>query len=153
MAIPNQPADARIETSIMIGAPIAAVWSILTDYASYDAWNPYVIKIVGEATAGTIIEVHSLPAVGGEVMVAPVAVISVEPYVMRWEGGLPDRTKFKGDHWFSLVSVEEHITQLLHHEFFTGALTASLMDAYRGTIEANFVRFNEALKQRTEAET
>ena len=40
-----------IETTIDIQAPTTRVWSILTAFSSYAAWNPFIIAAEGEALA------------------------------------------------------------------------------------------------------
>jgi uncharacterized protein YndB with AHSA1/START domain len=38
-----------IETEILINADIEHVWAVLTDYAAYADWNPYLVRVDGEA--------------------------------------------------------------------------------------------------------
>jgi hypothetical protein len=141
----------QIETEIMIGAPITRVWAILIDFANYSQWNPYLIRIDGEAYAGTTIIVHSVISPGTAPMIGPVQVISVEPYTMRWEGGLPDRGQFKGDHWFVLVQ-RGGMTHLHHFEYFSGSRSDAILSAHGDMIRANFTRFNEALAHYAQAQ-
>ncbi len=146
----RQLALMRIETEILISAPITQVWDILTDYANYSIWNPYIVQIDGIAQAGSLIDVHSMMITGSAPIVAPVLVISVDPYEMRWEGGLPDRSKFKGDHFFSLDARYPQTTRLCHHEDFSGTQAMSIMTVHCDNITSNFNLFNEALKRRAE---
>jgi hypothetical protein len=49
----------RLQTSIDIDAPAERVWATLVDFGSYEAWNPFVIRvrgapIVGEAVRLTV---------------------------------------------------------------------------------------------------
>lgn len=138
-----------IATSIAIAAPLDDVWAILTDFGGFARWNPYLIKVEGRAEAGATIIVHLVVQPGAEAMVAPVGVIAVERPVMRWEGGTPDRSQFKGDHWF-VLSEADGVTIFDHYEHFSGRLAEGIIGAHRDAIDANFVIFNEALK--TEAE-
>ncbi len=146
----TQPAIARIETSIIIHAPIDLVWNILVDYERYNLWNSYIIQVDGAAQANCIINVHSIMGTGLAPVIAPVTVISVDPYAMHWEGGLPDRTAFKGDHVFALTAVDAKTTQMSHHEDFTGTKAAAILDQYHDTITANFHLFNADLKKHAE---
>jgi hypothetical protein len=122
----------------------------LTDLAAYEGWNPYLVRVEGEPRAGSQIAVHARPAPDGDVVVQMVDVISAEPYAMRWEGGLPDRTVFKGDHWWVLEPLDAG-TRLRHFEHFSGSAAAKLLAAHRASIAANFERFNAALKRVAEA--
>ncbi len=136
----------RITTQIDIEAPIDGVWETLTDLDGYEHWNPYLVKIEGQCSADEIITVHSVSEPGAERMVLPVLIRSVEPYKMRWEGGLPDREQFCGDHWFELSDEKEGVTRLNQYEAFTGTLAKNIITAHGAAIEANFGRFNAALK-------
>lgn len=141
-----------IETEIEIAAAPEVVWKALTDYAGYGEWNPYLIRIEGELLAGSTIIVHSKPAPDRDVMVQPVDVVFLEaPRAMRWEGGMPDREQFKGDHWWVLEVLDEGSTRLRHFEHFSGALAPQILTAYGEAIRANFIRFNEALKAHVES--
>jgi hypothetical protein len=71
---------------------------------------------------------------------------------MHWEGGLPDRTLFKGDHFFELEDLGGDRTRLHHHETFTGSLIGEIVDAGRDVIHANFERMNDAARERCESE-
>jgi hypothetical protein len=140
----------KLETQIKIDAPIEQVWSILTDYPNYTLWNPYLVCIEGPATAGAHIKVHSVNTPGSQPMLATVRVVSVEPFTMRWEGGLPDPNAFKGDHWFNLSKIGNG-TQLDHFEYFSGTRCDGILETYGDLIHANFVRFNEALARYAES--
>jgi hypothetical protein len=138
-----------LETTLDIMAPIDGVWSILIDFAGYEMWNPYIVKIEGKAVAGAVITVHSLPKADGDIHKAPVEVVAIAPYAMRWAGGLPDRDKFKGDHWFALEAHGD-TTRLRHFEHFTGTMAEGILDKHGALISENFNIFNNALKKQAE---
>lgn len=139
-----------IETEILIDAPPERVWAALADYAAYPSWNPYIFRIEGSASAGSVITVHASPAPGAEPLVQEIRVIAVEPPAsMRWEGGLPDRAQFLGDHRWTLEA-EGAATRLRQFEHFSGALAPAVLGRHRDLIRGNFVRFNEALKAHVE---
>ena len=48
----------ELRTEIEISAPPAAVWEVLTDFARYPEWNPFLVEVQGS------------PKVGGELRVA-----------------------------------------------------------------------------------
>ncbi len=41
-----------IETATDIQAPAARIWSILTDFPAYPAWNPFITAAAGELRPG-----------------------------------------------------------------------------------------------------
>ncbi len=138
-----------IETEARIAATRERVWAVLTDYAGYARWNPYLVAVEGEARGGALLTVTSVPAPGAPAMTAPVDVVSVEPFTMRWEGGMPDRARFRGDHWW-VLEAEGDATRLRHFEHFTGSEAAAILGAYGDRIRANFNIFNAALKAAAE---
>lgn len=139
-----------IETEIMIDTSPERVWAALTDYGRYGEWNPYIFRIEGEPALGSTITVHASPAPGADPLVQPIQVVAVEPCaVMRWEGGLPDRAQFLGDHWWTL-DAQGPGTRLCQFEHFSGALAPAILEAHRDLIRGNFVRSNEALKAHIE---
>lgn len=138
-----------IETDVRIGAPREHVWAVLTDYAGYARWNPYLVRVEGAARAGSELRVTSVPAPGAPAMTADVDVLAVAPFTMRWEGGMPDRSRFRGDHWW-VLEADGDATRLRHFEHFTGTDAAGILEAHGARIRANFAIFNAALKAEAE---
>lgn len=139
-----------IATAIDIAASPERVWSVLTDLASYAAWNPYLVRIEGDAVPGTTIMVHAVARPGDDPVVQPVNIISVTFPDMAWEGGTPDRSLWKGDHRFR-VSADGDATRFDHFEHFSGSKAPRILAAYADIIRQNFIIFNAALKSRCEA--
>lgn len=141
-----------IETGIDIAAPVERVWAILTGFDAYADWNPYLVRIDGKPVPGTDVIVTSRPGGHGAEMTQAVKVVAVDPpRSMRWEGGLPDRSQFLGDHAFELQALSEGATRVRHYEHFSGTLADRILDRHGPLIEASFDLFNRALKARAEA--
>ncbi len=140
------PVRRRIETCIDVAAPIERVREVLADGAGYPDWNPYLVRIDGEIAAGGEIVAHGRGADGSE-MAMPVEVRSMDSCSMCWEGGLPDRRLFRGDHRFELEVLGPGRTRLHHFENFTGSLVGQIVEAHADTIRANFERMNEGLRR------
>lgn len=138
-----------IETRVTVEAPIETVWAALTDLGRYADWNPYLIRVEGEAEPGETIRVHAVTPGRAEPLVQDVRVVEAAPFAMRWEGGLPDRTEFRGDHWFVLARADG-VTTLDHFEEFDGTLAPAILAQHGEAIRANFERFNRALKAHVE---
>lgn len=150
-AAPAQVAAVRtVATEIRIERAIEHVWAVLTDYAGYAHWNPYLVRIEGEARAGAIIQVHALSGGATAPVVQRIEVVSVAPHAMRWQAGTTDRAELACDHWFELESLGPRDTLLKHYEHFSGSRLAEFGPQHEATIGANFLRFNEALKARCE---
>ena len=46
----------RIATDVVIDASPQAVWAVLSDFASYQSWNPFVLQIEGRMIASGIFD-------------------------------------------------------------------------------------------------
>ncbi len=140
-----------IATEIVIAASPERVWAALSTFRDYPEWNPYLIRIEGEPKAGSDITVHAAMVADGEATIQQVKVVSVTPpFAMRWEGGLPDRALFRGDHWWMLEPINVERTRVRHFEHFSGTLVGQILGQHREALRGNFVLFNEALKRRVE---
>lgn len=141
------PADAYlIATERRIAAPAANVWRVLTVFADYPAWNPYMISVIGDFTRGAILKVRTRDAASSKETDHVVRIASVGRYEMHWVGGLPDHGEFRGDHFFALETTGSANTLFRHYEYFSGSAAASLLDRYASSIERNFQIFNLALE-------
>lgn len=146
-------ADAlSIRTHVTLNAPIDRAWAVLTDYAAFEQWSDYIVRIEGAAVAGVTIRVHARLPGRAQPSVQDIAVLQVAPYLMRWEGGLPDHGQFLGDHWFILSGCNE-CCKLDHVEYFSGSLASTILAQFGEAIRANFELFNAALKARLEKGT
>jgi uncharacterized protein YndB with AHSA1/START domain len=55
----------ELHTEIEIDAPAERVWRLLTDFASYPRWNPFIRTISGRPIPGERLEVRLEPPGGG----------------------------------------------------------------------------------------
>jgi hypothetical protein len=76
----------ELRTDIEIDATLDQVWAILTDFASYPAWNPFIQSIRGEPVVGSKLEIRIAPP-DGKVMTFQPTVLNAEPNrELRWLG-------------------------------------------------------------------
>jgi uncharacterized protein YndB with AHSA1/START domain len=54
----------QLHTEIEISAPAERVWELLTDFASYPQWNPFIRNISGLPASGERLEVRLEPSGG-----------------------------------------------------------------------------------------
>ena len=139
------PVRRRIETQIDISAPRERVLETLLDGAHYGDWNPYLVNIEGVIEAGSEIQAEARGAEGDEMTIS-VEVVSVGASGMRWQGGLPDRAQFKGDHFFELEALAPERTRLRHFENFTGSYLGEIIVSRETVIRDNFERMNAGLR-------
>jgi len=52
----------EVRTEIEIAASASSVWQVLTDFARYSEWNPFISCISGELVDGCLSSADSLPS-------------------------------------------------------------------------------------------
>ncbi|HVI77210.1 MAG TPA: SRPBCC domain-containing protein [Candidatus Acidoferrum sp.] len=68
----------RLHSQIDIDASAECVWDILTDFASYPQWNPFIRRIGGELKVGERLEVRLEPPDSRGITLRP-KVLRAEP--------------------------------------------------------------------------
>jgi len=140
----------QIRKEIEINASAERVWQILTDFAAFPKWNPFIREISGELNVGGKLDVRLQLSGERSTRFHPV-VLAATPYrELRWLGRLWRIPKlFDGEHSLTIVSLDTTSIQFTQHEVFTGMLIPLLGDTFAG-VELGFVEMNEALKERAE---
>ena len=139
----------RVQSEITIDANPEQVWTILTDFAAYPEWNPFITRISGPLEVGGKLTVRLQPPGGRGITFRP-TVQTVEPRRhFGWLGRLLVPGLFDGAHEFLLTSTPDGGTHLLQRETFTGVLV-SLFGRTLGQSSTGFDESNQALKTRAE---
>jgi len=142
----------NIQTNIMINAPAARVWSLLTDFTSMPAWNPFIRSISGTLMQGARLSV-SLAAPGKTPMRFRPTVLSVRPErELRWRGHLFIPGLFDGEHYFLINPSNGGKVDFVHGENFSGLLV-HFLGGTLSAAEVGFRAMNTALKEKAERET
>jgi hypothetical protein len=137
-------------TGIVIAAPAARVWEVLTDFASYPEWNPMIRRAEGGLRVGERLTVRFEPE-GNKGHTFKPRLTVVEPgRELRWLGwprlpGLLDT-----DHYW-LLEPAPGGTRLVHGGSVFGLLAPL---AGRGLVEKTrqpFEAMNRAMQQRAES--
>ena len=139
-----------VKTQIEINAPAERVWSIMTDFAAFPQWNPFISNIEGAPTVGTKLRVRLTPPGGRAVTFKP-RVRAVEAnQELRWLGHLGIPGLFDGEHSFTIEPVGEGRVLFRHEECFGGLLLPMLKKMLDRETTSGFHAMNEALKKRAE---
>ncbi|GII90529.1 SRPBCC domain-containing protein [Sinosporangium siamense] len=137
----------EIHTRVDIDAPPSRVWEVLTDFAAYPEWNPFIERAEGRAEAGARLSNHL--RVNGEIMVFGPTVLAASPgRELRWLGRFVMPGVVEGEHTFTIEDLGGGRSRLVQHEKFTGALVpfaGSTLD-----VVDEFNAMNAALKARAE---
>ncbi len=139
----------EITTTIRIAASPQAVWEVLTDFAAYGQWNPFMDRVDGTAEVGARLVVHIRPPGGRATTFRPTVLVATPGQELRWLGGLGVRGLFDGVHSFVLTPQPDGTTELVHGERFTGVLVPLLKGLVKNSA-AGFEAFNRSLKDRVE---
>jgi len=152
-ALPAPPESlwsGAILTHIEIGADARRVWSVLTDFAAYPRWNPFLIEVRGEAVPGTRLAVRTqFPA--GRLMSFRPLILRAEPHrELRWWGRSRVPGLFEGEHVFSIAPLEPDRVRFSQRELFRGLLVPILRRTHLEATRSGFLRMNASLKARVE---
>jgi hypothetical protein len=140
----------QIQTEIIIHASRDQVWNILTDFASYPEWNPFILSIEGTLTPGGRLK-NTLKN-GDKKMVFRPRIKELKPaFSFAWLGSLFFRGLFDGYHYFIIEETGTDQVRFIHGENFSGLLSGPILKKIGKDTRNNFITMNEALKRRAEA--
>ena len=137
-----------IDTRIDIAAPVARVWDVLTDFARFPEWNPFITRIEGTAEPGARLRIEIKPPGKSAMTFTPTLLAARPGKELRWRGRLLLPGIFDGEHAFELAE-RGGICAFRQSERFTGLLVPLLGGALAAT-ERGFDAMNGALKKRVE---
>jgi len=140
----------ELRTEIEIEAPPERVWEVLTNFAAFQEWNPFITEARGELRSGAQLSITIALPEGSEQTFRP-KVVRVDPaQELRWRGTLGAAWIFSGEHFFSLEALDEgRRTRLVHGEDFSGILVKFLGPTLTRTARG-FVLMNQSTKRRCE---
>jgi hypothetical protein len=141
----------ELRTEIEVNASAERVWRILTDFAAYAEWNPFIRRIEGEVVVGARLHVFIEPA-GGKGMSFQPTVHTVKPErELRWLGRLLLPGLFDGDHSVEIEPLDAKRIRFIHRERFGGLLVPMLARMLDRNVNPGFEEMNRALKLRSES--
>ena len=140
----------EIKTDILIAAPPEKVWKVLTNFAQFPNWNPFLKSLTGKMEVGQKITVTIAPA-GQKPMTFSPQVLSFEPNrEMSWIGRLLFAGLFDGEHKFELFPNGDGTTTFVQRENFKGLLVPFFRKSLNTNTNAGFEAMNQALKAQAE---
>lgn len=138
-------------TEIEIDAPAGRVWQILTDFARYPEWNPFIPHAEGEVREGARLSVRIAPPGGTAMTFRPRLQRVVMERELRWLGRLLLPGIFDGAHVFEIEPLTDARVRFVQFEHFRGVLVPLFWRSLDTQTRAGFTAMNEALKARAEA--
>lgn len=141
----------ELRSEVEIDAPRSRVYRLLTDFARYEEWNPYLTSVRGELAVGRTLHVElSLPE-GSAYELQPRITRVAEGEELRWVGRFwSSAFLLQAEHSFGLTEPKPGVTRVVQGQDFSGFLLRfsgnALTLAARGAIYMNL-----ALKKRAES--
>jgi hypothetical protein len=143
---------AEIHSEIVIDAPPARVWQVLTDFPGYARWNPFLREVHGTARAGERLSVTvELP--GRPRMMFRTRILSADPAgELTWTSRYVMPGLLDSEHSFVVApSGNGERSLLIQHENFAGLLVPAFDDATQAEVRRAFGAMNAALKREAES--
>lgn len=142
----------QLHTEIDIDAPVARVWAVLVDFASYPRWNPFIVSVRGRPEVGARLRITLQSEAGKRMRFSPRVTVADPGRELRWLGRLLLPGLFDGEHRFLLEVLAADKTRLVHSESFRGLLVRPLQGSLQRDTRRGFEAMNRTLKARVEAD-
>lgn len=139
-----------IETNIVIDSTPEKIWNVLTNFEEYELWNPFMTKVVGNASLGSRIEVNIKTISGKCRSYSPIITKCETNKELRWKGKSFLPGVFDGERVFVLEKSVDDKVSFSHKEIFSGLGVKLVGNKLDENLREGFVRMNEALKVRAE---
>ena len=139
-----------IETNIVIDSTQEKIWDVLTNFEEYELWNPFMTKVVGNASLGCKIEVNIKTISGKNRSYYPIITKCETNKELRWKGKSFLPGVFDGERVFVLEKSVDDKVSFSHKEIFSGLGVKLVGNKLDENLREGFVRMNEALKVRAE---
>ena len=140
----------QLHAQVDIQASPERVWQVLTDFAAYPEWNPFITRVQGTARVGERLTNRMQPVGARGVTFRPTVLEATPGVRLRWLGRLLAPGIFDGEHSFTIEPLGEDQVRLVQQEQFRGLLVPLMAGSLdRHTLPA-FEQMNQALKHRAE---
>jgi hypothetical protein len=140
----------EVRSEIEINSNAESVWRILTDFASYNQWNPFINKIIGIPTEGSKIDIYIESPSGKNRKYSPRITKVEEGRELRWVGKSSLPGFLNAEHIFTIEERQPERVRFIQREIFDGLLTRLFGKSVDTDIRQGFQEMNDALKKRAE---
>ena len=142
-----------IEHEQEIAASPEQVWRVLTDFAAYPEWNPYVLQLTGDLALGATLSLTITQRNwDGPLTLSPELVRLDPPRSFGWHGSVGIPGIHETDHYFVLEPLADGRTRLIQTEEFRGWLPGWMdSEDHRAPTREAFAAMYAALAARVEA--
>lgn len=140
----------ELDHEVEIHASAERVWQLLTDFASFPTWNPFIQRVGGEAIAGRQLEVTVQPTRAPATISRPTVLLAEVNRELRWRRHLLIPGLLDIEHIFTLLPLAAERVRFTQRQIHTGLFSSLPASRRYATIRRGFRAMNEALKQRAE---
>ncbi len=140
----------QVNSSIDINAPASLVWAILTDFESYQRWNPYIGAILGKPNTGSALSIALRGQRRGVTCMSSLLTQVREPRELRWRRRRFAPGVFTTEHRFRIETLPAGGVRFHQSEQIKGVFAALFGQRSRRAMEEGFHAMNHALKARAE---
>jgi hypothetical protein len=140
----------EVRNAIEINSYPESVWKILTDFATYDQWNPFINKIIGLPTEGSKIDIFIETPSGKNRKYSPRITKVEEGRELRWFGKSSLPGFLNAEHIFTIEELQPESVRFIQREVFDGLLTRLFGKGLDTDVMQGFQDMNDALKKRAE---
>lgn len=140
----------QIQSSIDIHASASLVWAILTDFASYKRWNPFISAILGRASNGNRLGLTLQRQGRPPLSTSSTLTYLREPRELRWRQRRLAPALFTTEHRFRIESLPAGGVRFHQCEQVDGLFASLLGRSSQRATEEGFHSMNHALKARAE---
>ena len=140
----------EVRSEIEINSYPESVWKILTDFATYDQWNPFINKIIGLPREGSKIDIYIETPSGKNRKYSPRITKVEEGRELRWFGKSSLPGFLNAEHIFTIEELQPESVRFIQREVFDGLLTRLFGKGLDRDVMQGFQDMNDALKKRAE---
>jgi len=139
--------------TVDIAAPVEAVWSILTDFGNYGAWNRFTPKVDCSGELGALVDMQV--CFPGAKPMRQVEVLNVfePPHRLAWGVIMVSRVVLVANRYQVLEAVGADRTRYTTIDYVSGLLAPVVNYFYAEPMWAGFQLAADGLKARAEATT
>ena len=143
----------EVRSEIEIHSYPESVWEILTDFGTYEQWNPFINKIVGLPKQGEKVDIFIETHSGKKRRYSPRITKVEEGRELRWFGKSSLPGFLNAEHIFTIEELQPNHVRFIQREVFDGLLTRLFGKGFDKEIRQGFNEMNYALKKRAERNT
>lgn len=140
----------EVRSEIEINSNPESVWRILTDFGTYEKWNPFINKIIGLPTEGSKIDIYIETPSGKNRKYSPRITKVEEGRELRWFGKSSLPGFLNAEHIFIIEELQPESVRFIQREVFDGLLTRLFGKGLDTDVTQGFQDMNDALKKRAE---